>query len=59
MQVLDAPPELRRGRQGPVVSAMDVDLRLLWRRLQQIAEIHKRMRETIQARRHLALDHTS
>lgn len=48
VQVLDAPPELRRGRQGPVVSAMDIDLQLLWRRLQQIAEIHRRMRETVQ-----------
>lgn len=33
---------------GPLLSASDVDLRILWRRVAQIGEINRRMRETVQ-----------
>jgi hypothetical protein len=50
--VLDVPPDMTPGGKGPLLSAQDIDLALLWRRVQQIGEINRRMRETVQARAH-------
>ena len=51
--VVDVPNDMQRGRKGPLLSAVEIDLRLLWRRLQQIGEINRRMRETVMVRRYL------
>jgi hypothetical protein len=47
LQIIALPPDMTKGGKGPLLACNDLDLELIWQRLQQVKQLNTSMRETI------------